>query len=156
MDRRQFIAEMAKLGFVLLPGSARAAGFFDRGRYDSGLALDLDMGTRRVNWNHHRTAYYEFPQPRDLSAFTSLRVAVRTDRPREDASVTVWLAEENGSWYHLEDAVPLVDKANEALLRFDDFVLAEWVAPAGTSSCRPPTHRTTSRASSRSPSTRPR
>jgi len=109
----------------------RRPGFFDRGRYDGGLALDLDMGTRRVNWNHHRSAHFGFPQPRDLSAFTGLRVKVRTDQPREDAAVTVWLGEEDGSWYHIKDAVPLVDRENEAVLRFSDFVLAEWVAPAG-------------------------
>ena len=110
---------------------ARRIGLFDRGRLDGGLRLDLDMGTKRVNWNHHRSAHIEFAEARDLSASTGLRVRVATDRPRDDASVTVWLAEADGSWYHVKDAVPLVAQRNEAVVRFSDFVLAEWVAPSG-------------------------
>jgi len=95
------------------------------------MALEVDMGAARVNWNHQKSSAIEFPEPRDWTAFTGLRVKVRTEKPRDDASVTVWLAEDDGSWYHVKDAVPLADAENEAFLRFDDFVLAEWVAPAG-------------------------
>jgi hypothetical protein len=41
----------------------------------------------------------------------------------------VWLREEDGSWYYLKSAVPLVERTNTALLELEDFVEAEWVSP---------------------------
>ncbi|HUT33134.1 MAG TPA: hypothetical protein VNE39_06635 [Planctomycetota bacterium] len=119
---------------ALFAGEASTAGerpLATQPLIEKPLALQLDMGTQRVNWNHQKSSTIEFPEPRDWSAFTGLRIKVRTAKPRDDASVTVWLAEDDGSWYHVKDAVPLADAENGAILRFDDFVLAEWVAPAG-------------------------
>ncbi len=59
-----------------------------------------------------------------------LAIALRTDTPRRDASVSVWLREEDGSWYYLRSAVPLVDATNTARtawkisLRLDGAIVA--------------------------------
>ena len=105
-------------------------GLWNMGTHDgSGLKLDFDMGKRRVNWNWARVALYELPKVRDLSGCDGLRIAIAADKPRADVSVSVWLQEADGSWYYLKGGVPLVDRHNEAVLPFEDFVEAEWVAP---------------------------
>ncbi|MGB2821283.1 MAG: hypothetical protein WBF17_09905, partial [Phycisphaerae bacterium] len=100
-------------------------GALDRG----GLRLDFDLGTKRRNWNYGRVAVYEFPQVRDLSKHSGLRLRIATDRPRSDVDVTAYLREEDGSWYHVKAAVPLADETNEAVVLFEDFVDAAIVAP---------------------------
>ncbi|MFP4054716.1 MAG: hypothetical protein ACLFV7_12715, partial [Phycisphaerae bacterium] len=105
-------------------------GFWNMGHYkDGGVQLYFDMGTQRENWNHVRLAVCEFAKPLDLSRHSGVRLAIDTAKPRKDVSVTLWLQEEDGSWYYVRSAVPLVDKSNAAVLRFEDFVEAEWVAP---------------------------
>jgi len=99
------------------------------GGLEDGLALEFDMGTKRVNWNHKRHSVLKFEEPRDLSGWSGLRVRVTTEHPRPDADVTVWLGEGDGSWYHVKSGIPLIDPANEALLLFEDFKVAEWAAP---------------------------
>ncbi len=104
-------------------------GKWNMGTWDKGLQLHFDMGRKRVNWNHVRLAIYEFPRPLNLAHRSGLRVELTTAKPRQDVSVTVWLAEADGSWYYVRSAVPLVDEKNQAVLLFEDFVEAEWVAP---------------------------
>ena len=104
-------------------------GFWNMGRWDGGLKLDFDMGGERVNWNYARLALYAFARPADLSKHSGLRVAIDTDAPRDDVSVSVWLREADGSWYYLKSGVPLADRRNEAVLPFEEFAEAEWVAP---------------------------
>jgi hypothetical protein len=105
-------------------------GHWDMGTFDNGLKLFFNLGTRRENWNHARIAQYELPEPRDLSRFTGLRVRVTTDKPRTDTAVSLWLREADGSWYYVKDAVSLADTQNEAVVEFEDFAEAEWVAPS--------------------------
>ncbi len=106
-----------------------AADAFNRGSWDDGLRLAFDMGSQRRNWNHHRMARLAFSEPRDWSSYAGLRVRVRSDAPRYDAAVTIWLQEDDGCWYYLQNAVPLIDENNVAELRFEDFTEAEWVSP---------------------------
>jgi len=106
------------------------AGYWNMGTRDGdGLRLRFDLGSTRQNWNHARLAVHTFATTRALPAGGALRVRLTTDRPRADAQVTLWLREEDGSWYYLRSALPLVDAVNEALLPLDAFVEAEWVAP---------------------------
>ncbi len=123
------------------PMAPRAPGWtprprgWDRGafREGGGLTLRLDLGTRRVNWNHARIAVHEFPEPVDLAEWSGLRV--RASRPPEQLervpriAAGLWLRERDGSWYYVKAAVPLSDPENEAVVLFEDFVEAEWVAP---------------------------
>ncbi len=111
-------------------GRFRMPGTWTQGEADNGgIAFAFDMGTRRVNWNHQRSAVQELPAVFDLRGFRGLRCTVRTDHPRNDVSVTLWIREADGSWYYLRSAVPLIDKTNTAELLFTDFAEAEWVAP---------------------------
>ncbi len=108
----------------------RLPGTWTMGDKDGkGIAFTFDMGTRRVNWNHQRSAVQELPAVFDLRGFSGLKCTVRTHTPRDDVNVTVWIREADGSWYYLRSAVPLVDKTNSAQLDFSDFAEAEWVAP---------------------------
>jgi len=116
-------------GFIGLPVRA---GCWNMGTWDGGLRLDFDLGTKRRNWNYGRLAIYQFPRPRDLSGFDGLRLAVTTRRPRSDVEVSLWLREEDGSWYRLKSAVPLADASSEATILFDDFVEADVTAPERT------------------------
>jgi len=104
-------------------------GCWSTGTWEDGLALKFDMGTKRVNWNHARHAICTFSGARDISAYKGFRIRVATDRPREDVEVSVWLGEDDGSWYYLKSAVPLVAKANQAVVLFEDFNVAEWIVP---------------------------
>ena len=110
-------------------GLAQRDAFWNTGTWDDGLNLRFDMGTKRVNWNHGRWAIHVFRPARDLAAYWGLRVKVATDSPRDDAEVALWLGEADGTWYYVKSAVPLVDKENQALIPFEDFVVAEWVCP---------------------------
>ena len=120
-------------------GKGRAEGTFQLpirdGKWNMGhpagdaVQLDFDLGDERVNWNFVRLAILQLPRPADLRKHSGLRISVATDKPRTDAAVSVWLQEADGSWYYLRDAVPLIDKANQAVVLFEDFVEAEWVAP---------------------------
>ncbi|MFW5841436.1 MAG: hypothetical protein ACOCZE_12715, partial [Planctomycetota bacterium] len=104
-------------------------GKWNMGTWEDGLSLHFEMGDKRVNWNYVRLAVYEFAKTQDLSGADGIRVALRTDKPRQDVSVTLWLQEQDGSWYYVRSALPLVDKQNAAVLLFEDFNEAEWVAP---------------------------
>jgi len=109
-----------------------APGRFDMGEaVDGGVAFLFDMGTARQNWNHARLAQVRLrDEVRDLTDGRGLAVSVATDAPRIDASVTVWIQEGDGSWYYVKDAVPLAAEENRALLLWEDFEEAEWVAPS--------------------------
>ncbi len=96
---------------------------------EDGVAMRFDMGTRRVNWNHFRCAVQELPRVSDLSDYRGVRVTVGTDKPRQDASVTLWIRELDGSWYYVRSAVPLAGRTHTAEIDFADFSEAEWVAP---------------------------
>ncbi len=106
------------------------AGGFTRGTWDDGLALDFDLGDKRVNWNRFQLTRHGYHEPQDWTGFDGLRVAVRTAVPRDDVSVTVWAKEDDGSWYYAKDVVPLIDGENVGTAWFEDFTLAEWVCPA--------------------------
>ncbi len=109
---------------------ARRNNHWNRGRWrNGGIALNLDLGKQRVNWNHARSAICAFNPARDLSGYRGLKVSIATDQPRNDAEAAVWLKEADGSWYYIKNAVPLVDKTNSAVLPFEGFDVAEWVAP---------------------------
>jgi hypothetical protein len=69
---------------------------------------------------------------RDLSKHAGLRVRIATDKPRDDVEVTVYLREADGTWYHVKAAVPLVDRTNEAVVLFEDFVEAGIVGPVSS------------------------
>jgi hypothetical protein len=104
-------------------------GQWSMGAFEDGLRVTLEMGTQRQNWNHARMTQHTFAKPRDVSRFSGLRVVIATDEPREDVSVSVWLGEADGSWYYVKSAVPLIDAVNSAVILFEDFAEAEWVAP---------------------------
>ena len=55
---------------------------------------------------------------------------ILTTTPRQDAEVSVWLRESDGSWYYYSGAVPLNKKEN-VVETFADFEEAEWVSPEG-------------------------
>lgn len=97
---------------------------------NGGVVFDFNMGTNRVNWNHARLAQAQFDPVRDLSEWDGLRISVETDHPRNDTGVSLWLAEEDGSWYYLKNAIPLSAATNTVLLHFEDFAEAEWVSPS--------------------------
>jgi len=94
------------------------------------VRFGFDMGKQRGNWNHARLAQLGFDGSRDLSAWDGLRVAIRTDQPRDDAHVALWLREEDGSWYYVKYAASLIDRQNQAVLLWEDFSEAEWVSPS--------------------------
>jgi hypothetical protein len=94
-----------------------------------GLKLAFNMGAKRVTWNHARLSQTKFNEPRDWSKHSGLQIKIATDQPRADVSVSVWVSESDGSWYYVKSAVPLVDASNEAVILFEDFDEAEWVAP---------------------------
>jgi hypothetical protein len=111
-------------------------GGWNRGTADErGLRLALDLGTQRVNWNHCQAAVYEFAEPVDLRAYSGLRIRIERDPDEAErlwrVSAGVWLRESDGSWYYVKAAVPLCDPHNEAVVLFEDFAEAEWVAPTG-------------------------
>jgi hypothetical protein len=108
-----------------------APGSFNLGDWDNGLQLSLDLGTKRVNWNRFACTRYAFTTPQDWSGFAGLRLTVASKTPRTDAAVTVWVMEEDGSWYYCQDAIPLADAINTGISRFTDFTEAEWVCPGG-------------------------
>ena len=108
-------------------------GRWNMGTWDDGLRFDFDMGKERQNWNYGRLAIYEFPKVRDLSGFTGLRLTVAVDHPRSDVEVSLWLREQDGTWYYQKSAVPLCDKTNEAIVDFEDFVVNGVVSPGGSS-----------------------
>ena len=58
-----------------------------------------------------------------------LRVKIATKAPRDDAAVSIWLSEADGSWYYLKDAIPLIDAENGGDALFTDFTEAEWISP---------------------------
>jgi hypothetical protein len=99
------------------------------GSVNNGLKLDFNMGTKRVNWNHVRLSQTTFKEPQDWSKHQGLQLKIATDQPRADVSVSLWVGESDGSWYYVKSAVPLVDASNQAVLLFEDFDEAEWVAP---------------------------
>ncbi|MFP4216511.1 MAG: hypothetical protein ACLFVH_11325 [Phycisphaerae bacterium] len=109
----------------------RLPGTWTRGKKadDEGIRFAFDMGTKRVNWNHQRSAVQELPTVYDLSGFRGVRCKVSTSQPRDDVNVTLWIREDDGSWYYVRSAVPLIDKSNQAEILFEDFTEAEWVAP---------------------------
>ncbi|MFW5841145.1 MAG: hypothetical protein ACOCZE_11240, partial [Planctomycetota bacterium] len=108
----------------------RLPGAWTAGQADGdGIAFAFDMGTKRVNWNHLRCAVQELPEVADLRDFGGIECVVTTAAPRDDANVTLWIREHDGSWYYCRSAVPLIDKTNSARIEFTDFAEAEWVAP---------------------------
>ncbi len=109
---------------------AKRNNHWNVGRWrQGGVALHFDLGTERVNWNKADHAVCIFRPARDLREYRGLWVSVETDQPRGDAEVAVFLGEEDGSWYYVPRAVPLVEKTNAAELPFESFDVAEWVAP---------------------------
>ncbi len=108
----------------VFPGAEMAAG---------GQTFALDMGTKRVNWNHAKWHVLEFDSPRDLSKANALALTVTTDGPRRDAGVYVGLREADGTWYVHGWAADLAQATNEATALFRDFRLAEWYSPPGGS-----------------------
>jgi len=105
-------------------------GHWNQGETDkSGTRFTFDMGSQRTNWNKFKAAVMELPKVSDLSHTGELHVKVATDKPRNDVNVTLWAREQDGSWYYLRSALPLIDKTNEAVLYWDDFQEAEWVCP---------------------------
>ncbi|MFP4107129.1 MAG: hypothetical protein ACLFVU_13735, partial [Phycisphaerae bacterium] len=93
------------------------------------VAMTFDMGDKRQNWNHAAMATLELPKPMDLSKYDGIRLSVSTDKLRDDASVSIWLREADGSWYYVKAAVPLVDAKNQRTVLFEDFDEAEWISP---------------------------
>ena len=112
--------------------AAKAAGGAS-GAATGGVAFALDTGEKRVNWTHQRSRVVELDGPRDLRSRAGLLVEIHTQKPRSDVGVTIWVREADGSWYYVKDAVPLVDQLNRAEVLFEDFRVAEWVAPGGGS-----------------------
>ncbi|MFW5817085.1 MAG: hypothetical protein ACOCWV_00980 [Planctomycetota bacterium] len=104
-------------------------GHWNMGTWENGVKLSFEMGKDRENWNHVRLAICELGKEVDLSSHEGVRVKVTTDKPRKDVNVTLWMREQDGSWYYVRSAVPLNAKDNEVVVRFEDFVEAEWVSP---------------------------
>ena len=105
-------------------------GHWDMGTGDgAGLRFDFDLGKSRQNWNYARTAVLPLLKPADLRVGAGLRVTVTTAKPRPDAEVSVWLRENDGSWWYWKSAAPLVATSNTVDLPFRALAEAEWVAP---------------------------
>ncbi len=115
-------------GSLSLP---QAPGLWDMGQPAAdGIDWTFHMGDLRQNWNHARLAQHVFADgPVDLSAYQGLRIRVATDSPRHDVSLSLWLREHSGGWYYVKDGIPLAAATNEAVLLWEDFEEAEWVAP---------------------------
>jgi hypothetical protein len=95
----------------------------------AGTKADLDMGTKRVNWNNAKWVVVPFESPRDLREFGGIRVVVSTDKPRGDAGVYLAVREADGTWYSHPWAANLTAKKNMGVALFDDFATPEWHQP---------------------------
>jgi hypothetical protein len=137
--RRFVVLGVCLLGAALVPSAgradesrpladvARSAAWQNAEVKDGVVHVALDMGRRRVNWNHARWAVLEMAEPADLSAWDGLSIRVETDQPRTDAWVDVALMEDDGSWYYVRDAAPLSTKARTARVDFAAMKSAEFV-----------------------------
>lgn len=94
-----------------------------------GLEVAFDLGDKRVNWNRYSVVRHGFSLPQNWSSKAGLRLSVRTDTPRNDAEVGLWIREEDGSWYYVRNVCPLSAKENQGIAWFSDFTEAEWVCP---------------------------
>lgn len=102
---------------------------FDMGTWDDGLVLDLNLGTKRRNWNNGAAmARYRFSEARDLSQADGITISLTTEQPRTDATVTLWLEEADGGWYYHTGSIPLAANEVTYTARFADFSEAEWIA----------------------------
>ncbi len=108
-------------------GVVRTGGWVNCTQKDGVIHVELNMGTKRVNWNNARWAVNDLGLPVDLSEHDGLVLTVETDKPRHDAWVDLGLMENDGSWYYLRDAAPLTQKSQTVVVDFDDFRHAEWV-----------------------------
>jgi hypothetical protein len=108
-------------------GIAQSAGW--RGAEVDGqeVKVSLDMGTRRVNWNHARWAAAYLGGRRDWSAWDGVMVTVATDTPRHDAWVDFGIMEHDGSWYTVRNAVPLTRPVQTVVIDWDHLRHAEWI-----------------------------
>jgi hypothetical protein len=94
-----------------------------------GQKLELDLGTKRVNWNKAKWSVLSFAQPKDLSAGGGIKLVVATDKPRSDAGVYLAIREEGGTWYYHPWAANLTQAQNAGVARFEDFVTPDWCNP---------------------------
>lgn len=96
----------------------------------AGQKVDIDLGTKRVNWTNAKWVVVPFEKTRDLKAFAGIKVTVTTDAPRGDAGVYVAVREEDGTWYEHPWAVNLTQKENTGTTNFADFSSPDWHEPA--------------------------
>lgn len=103
---------------------------FDAGGQSSNK-INLDLGTKRVNWTNARWAVMTPEKPLDLSQAKGVRISVSTDQPRSDVGVYLALKDANNCWYYVQYAVDLTQKDNTGVVYFDDFTTADYVNPPG-------------------------
>lgn len=96
----------------------------------AGQKVDIDLGTKRVNWTNAKWVVVPFEKTRDLKAFAGIKVTITTDVPRGDAGVYVAVREEDGTWYEHPWAVNLTQKENTGTAQFEDFSSPDWHEPA--------------------------
>ncbi|MFP4106323.1 MAG: DUF4352 domain-containing protein [Phycisphaerae bacterium] len=110
-----------------ITGKAVRAGWRNAEVKDGKVHVELDMGTKRVNWNNARWAVWDFMNVLDLTDYSGIVVTVETDSPRTDAWVDMALMEDDGSHYWVRDAIPLTQKKQTVFVSFDDLRAAEWI-----------------------------
>ncbi len=108
-------------------GTLRGPGWTNAEVSGDTVAVELNLGDKRVNWNNARWAVCDFPAPADLSAWDGLVVTVETDTPRVDVWVDLGLMEDDGSWYTIREAAPLTRRSAKVRIDFADARHAEWI-----------------------------
>ncbi|MFM2089930.1 MAG: hypothetical protein RLZZ127_419 [Planctomycetota bacterium] len=93
----------------------------------AGLAVDHDLGTKRVNWTNARWTVRRFERPLDLPA--QLELAIRSERPRSDAGAYVAIRDAGGCWWVRPWASELTAAENRAVIRLSEFSRAEYTSP---------------------------
>lgn len=91
------------------------------------LAITLDLGTERCNWNRAAWHHVALPAPIDLTVYAGLALTLRTDALRKDARVALAFRMAGGAWYYIRDAYTLAAPEQRETAHFADLALAEFV-----------------------------
>lgn len=95
----------------------------------AGKAIQLDLGTKRVNWTNAQWVVIPLGKTVDLSGCSGVKLVVTTDKPRGDAGVYFAVREEDGTWYEHPWAVDLTQAENTGMAKFVDFSTPDFHCP---------------------------
>ena len=93
----------------------------------AGLAVDHDLGGKRVNWTNAAWTVRRFERPVDLPQ--TLQLTIRSERPRTDAGAYVAIRDAGGCWWVRPWASELTAAENQSTIRLAEFSRAEYTSP---------------------------